>query len=591
MGRDPKAEIEITAHSKSLGAKLREARSKFGAFGAELKKNVFGKDMVEKGFWGKAGASMIGNLGARAASSVLSFGIEEAKGIWNYNDALTRLQITSNKTPEYMQALSKSLITASNATGLGAPKILEAAANYVALTGDMNGASAAAAQWANIAQATNSAVGDIAGTAAALKTNMKIGPEDTTAAFAALAIQGKAGAIELKDLSAQLSSIAPQWAEFGGGDKLQGLKEMGAALQAVKRGFGGDAGETVTGLQSMLNALIKNAARFKGAGIKIFDKDPTTGAKKMRNVLDIVRSIGDSKLVNDPTKLEKAFGRVEAYRAFLQMRDGLAAKPGEKSFIEDLVEKSGDVKVIERDLKTYVESPAGRVARAWEGLKNRMTEALTPERLEMFATGIEHILAGVEGVGNALGKVGDALGFFSSVGKSIRGAFSGDGDPYADQIAPDRMRERLETIGGEQDPNRKNALARKLQLDMQNSAGYKSTIADILSAETNEKSSPESLKRAIAARYSPNNGASEAGKFYMTSAGYKDPMIEARRIVDEYNKEHRPELEQRVTQELLRDIRNGISDFVTGNKTIAVDGKALVEVGQNSRVHRGRPKT
>ena len=60
MARDPKAEVEITAHSRNLAAKLREARSKFASFGSALKKEVFGPlaEDGKKGFWGKGGAQM-----------------------------------------------------------------------------------------------------------------------------------------------------------------------------------------------------------------------------------------------------------------------------------------------------------------------------------------------------------------------------------------------------------------------------------------------------------------------------------------------------------------------------------------------------
>jgi hypothetical protein len=65
---NPKAEIQITAESRTLGAKLRDARAQLGKFGGELKKEVFGKKLVEKGFLGEAGAHMVGGLGASAAS-------------------------------------------------------------------------------------------------------------------------------------------------------------------------------------------------------------------------------------------------------------------------------------------------------------------------------------------------------------------------------------------------------------------------------------------------------------------------------------------------------------------------------------------
>lgn len=389
MARDPKAEVEISAHSRGLAAKLREARAKFGRWGSELRKNALGKDYEKHGlfgsgkagFWGMAGASLAGNVGARALGAIGGVLADQGKAVFDFEDRLNRLQIATGKTPEEMRTFADSIRAASNETGVSAEKILAGAQAYVALTGDMDGAIAKQREFAQIAQATGSEVSDIAGAAAALKQNLKVVDSDTIAAFSALAVQGKEGAIELKDLAAQLSTIAPQWAQFGRGTGMQGLKELGSTLQIVKRGFGGDAGETVTGLASLLTSLQKNAGNFQKAKIKIFDKDPQTGAKTMRNVLDIVDSISNSALVKDPTKLAKAFGRTEAYRAFLQISQNRDA-------LNDLIAKSSDAGVIQADLQKRLESTAGRTQVAWEKAKNKLAEVFTPERIELFANAL-----------------------------------------------------------------------------------------------------------------------------------------------------------------------------------------------------------
>jgi hypothetical protein len=136
-----------------------------------------------------------------------------------------------------MDAFAKSVRSTSSTIGIGAKEILDGAAAYVALTGDMDGAAAMSNTFARVAQATNSQVADIAQTAAALKQQMNIDPAHMEEVFGVLTVQGKKGAIELKDLAAQMSSIAPQWAQFGGGKGVQGVKELGAALQIVKRGL------------------------------------------------------------------------------------------------------------------------------------------------------------------------------------------------------------------------------------------------------------------------------------------------------------------------------------------------------------------
>lgn len=382
---NPKAEVEISAHSRNLGSKLREARSKFSSFGAEVKKNVFGKDASDH----KATGQVIGNAVSSAGSAALSFLADQGRAVMDFNDKLTRLQITAEATPEEMQAFALSVRKASDVTGLSKGSIVDAGAAYVALTGDMATAQSQIGNWAKVAQATNATIADISSTAAALKQNMKIDPGDTLDAFGILAVQGKKGAIELKDLASQMANIAPQWAMFKGGTGLEGLKQMGASLQIAKRGFGGDASETVTGLQGMLTAFVKNSKRFHEAGVQIFDKDPKTGVKSMKNVVDILDEISKSKLIKDPAKLEKAFGRVEAYRAYLQLSQNRAELQG-------LIDDSGNAATIQKDLDTYLGSTAGKTKQAFEQAKNSIAEAFTPERIEAFAA-VATTLVGVLG--------------------------------------------------------------------------------------------------------------------------------------------------------------------------------------------------
>ena len=429
-----KAEVEVTASSRSLGARLREARSKFSAFGSELKKNVFGKDLVEKGFMSKAGAQMVGNLGSSALSAFGGMIADQGKEVFAFNDALTRLQITGGKTPEFMQAFATSIRATSSAVGVSATDILGASQKYVALTGDMDGASKSADQWARVAQATGSTVGDIAETAAALKQNMHISPGEMEATFSALAVQGKKGAIELKDLSAQMSTIAPQWAMFKGGTGVDGVRQLGAALQVVKRGFGGDAAETITGLQSLLNATIKNAGRLKSAKVNVYESDGK-GGKQLRNILDIVKDIGNSPLAKDPTKLAKALGRTEAYRAYLQLAQN-------KNVLDELITASSDAGVIQRDLATYSESAGGRTKIAWQQAKNEIAAAFTPERIEAFtsllikatkalaaiASGISKVIDGVASMGEYAGRSASLVGGNETVRKVLNNFAPGAGD-------------------------------------------------------------------------------------------------------------------------------------------------------------------
>lgn len=593
MARDPKAEIEISAHSRGLQAKLREARVKFSRFGAELKKEVFGKELVEKGFWGKAGAHMVGGLGARAVGGAVEatggFLFDSAKSAMHFQDQLVRLQITSNKTSAEMQAFGENVRNTARDTGISADKILAAAQAYVALTGDMDGAAAASDQWARIAQATNSNIDDISKTAAALKQNLAIRPDEMTAAFSALAVQGKEGAIELKDLAAQLSSIAPQWAEFGKGRGVQGLKELGAALQVVKRGFGGDAGETVTGLQSLLNAFQKNEKHFRAKGVHIYEKD----GKTLRNVLDIVKDIGDSKLFRNATQLEKAFGRVEAYRAYLQLRQN-------RDVLDDLIEKAGDANAIGRDFNTYMSSPAGKMASASERLNQAIQEAFTPERIEKFADAMTSAVDHFTGAMEQVSSIWDHLTGREKItanpydvseedaGVDNPGGLSDEATygPLTYKTAKEKKAGRIENM---RQWRKVYGVDNQAQIDK-----YDAAMADITSLPTKSSRIRKAVEQTMGGNGLP---AAEAGSRYLVRE--RVPQKEIERVRQQFLAEQQKATGEKFLPALMNDLSRlpGAIDKLTAALakqedrpiTVKADGNKIVDVQRNASQHARRP--
>jgi hypothetical protein len=221
-------------------------------------------------------------------------------------------------------------------------------------------------------------------------------------------VQGKKGSIELKDLAQEMASVAPSFAQFAGGTGVEGMTEMGAALQFIRQGFGGSA-EAATGFRALMVSLNRNADKFQKAGVQMFDKDPATGELRLRKFRDLVMEIGDSPLARDPTKLTKAFGSDEAKRAFDQLwanRDALAG----------LVEESQNAKAVQQDLDRYMQSDAGKVKKAWEEAKNALAEAFTPERIQAF---VAALVKAAEALGWVVDKA-DAV--ISTAEKAGRGA-------------------------------------------------------------------------------------------------------------------------------------------------------------------------
>lgn len=366
------------------------AKKKLRAFGADVEK-FLGKKVMKGGLLGRGGG-MLAGVGKGIAAGIGFGGVAGIASVvgdvLSFEKALTRFQIATDKTPEQLAAFRAELGALSTATGISRNELLGGAQAYVALTGDVEGATQTAAVFAKVANATGASMQDIAGSAAAMKDNMKIDPADFEAAFSALHVQGKAGAVELRELATELAGVTPTFTQFAGGKGVTGLIDLGSALQAVRKGFGSSS-EAATGLQSLMVAITKNAGRFEGKGVNVFTTNSKTGKKELRGLLEIVDDIAKSDLAKDPTKLTKAFGRDEARRAYEQLVNN-------RDLLDDLRKKSADQGAIARDAMTFQTSTAGRLAIALETLKTKIADVFTPERIAGFV--------------DALGKLVDLLG-------------------------------------------------------------------------------------------------------------------------------------------------------------------------------------
>lgn len=588
---NPVASVEIQAKSTGLAASLREARAKFGQFAdgvatkfkgmaasgaSKFREKLFGKAGKEKG---GAFQHAIGNLASGAVSKVADFAVDAGKSAFDFQERLERLKIAANETPAVMAAWSKEMRNASNASGIGKDQVLGAAEAYLRLTGDVKTAREQTMTFAKVAQATGSVTSEIAETAAAMGQNMKVPAAEFENMFSVLAGQGKAGAIELKDLSAELSSIAPQWAQFGNGTGVRGLRELGAAMQTVKKGFGGDAAETTTGVSNFLTAVQKKGDRFKGLGVgSFFEKN----GRDLKGVFAIVDQISKKNLRKD--QLVKAFGSTEAYRAFIQLRDNRAE-------MEKLAEATQYAGVIQKDFNEYSSSAAGRTTKAWNNVKNAVGDAFTPERLEAFANGIEDLAQHVEGLVKTLSLVGSVLGKLNGVGKFIRGAIGGgNNNPFGQGI---QMTPMENTALGIARASGDKAAEAKI-LDRQSARkGYDRSTENILAGETNERTSPESIRRAVMARFSENRGDSTAGNRYLANAFGSGQEVSD--TVDKVSREMFATLGKELAAQLglgnsdeMRKLLAEISANTAAGTKVSVDGNPIAKASKNAPVHRSK---
>jgi TP901 family phage tail tape measure protein len=381
-GTSRPAKIILGAERRKLRQDLKQAKGDIRDFGHDAAKSI--RSSLGTAF---AGALSVASLGG---------GVEVARQVVGQERALARLAIQAGVSDEAARNLSSSMRRISDETGIAQDALIAGATQIVTLTGDFDLARASAQALAIAAQGTGASMEELAGVAAAAGTNFGIAGNKIGYVLDILATQGKAGSVELKDLSTLLPTASAQMAMFA--DKGErGVAVLGAALQITKRSTG-TAAEAATAFNALGKAFVANAARIKKeTGFDPFRVDPKTKRKTLKSIEAIIEGIGKSKAGQDPTRLIKMLGTEEAFKSFNALTTNW------KDFQSLIAQGLAGGGAIEADFKRFVETPAGRIDAAWNRAANSLQRAVTPERVEMLADA-------TEGFASALGFAVDHAG-------------------------------------------------------------------------------------------------------------------------------------------------------------------------------------
>jgi TP901 family phage tail tape measure protein len=580
---NPKAEIQITAESRTLGAKLREARAQLGKFGGELRKEVFGKKLVEKGFFGEAGAHMVGNLGASAAGAAFGFMEDQARSVFDFNDQLLRFRLAARKTPEEAAAIGQAVRQISSETGLAADTVLGGARAFVDLAGAENYSTEALRAIARAAQASSTAIGDMSTVVYSLQNHLKIRPEEMENVLGGLINQSKDGTIHFQNMAQEIIAVAPKFARFGVVGR-EGVAELGALFQIAGSGFK-DAAEASTGIQGLFRGLQLHEKLFRKAGVATMamGKD---GAKHLRPLADIVNDISKSKLMKDPSLLLKDIGRGEGDAALRLWIEQMGK-------YRELVEAARANGVVGNDLAAYSASPAGRVAIAWQKAKNEIAEAFTPERINAFADAAAKAAGALAAAATGVSK---AIGAVEYVAEGMAILFGGkSADDQVAEVRAKRMRERIAFLGRGYDAQSGDdwftdedyGERRQKAIDAQ--LGMEQDLEDKLTTQIRGGT----IKRRVLNRMEGPMPAGQVRPEFMDLGNYSEAELRnLKRIV------HGTTSDEAMIQSLIDTALAKMSEKVTsaikegfkGAKTeVKADGKAIVDVHRGSSAHARRP--
>lgn len=499
--------------------------------------------------------SVATGAGAAAGFDIASVLGDAARSVFEVEKELNRLGIDANLSTGEMAAFRDQMMAVSNATGVSRLSLVEAAHAYQILTGDAKGAMSSTKDFADVAIAAGAAPREIAEAAASMRQNLNLDPKDFRKGFDVLLNLGHHGALELRDFAGEMSGIAPQFKQFGGGDAVSKLTELGAALETVKLNFA-NASETATGLRAAMTQLSKSkvAERLAGAGVDVWRIDPKTKEHVKRDFFDIIADI-KKKIPDQKVLADILGGRQESFRAITAMLEHF----DEMVKLREQAANSDQVSV---DAHRYLESASGRISIAWERIKNSIAGALTPDRIEAFAAAMEHVASFV---GNTV----------DMLDRLING-------PKAEE-ENGRMSQYFVGLANDKDPaHEKAAIA---------------NARDVLSSDESAKNFVESdIGGAGVGGATPQliAAARKAATDFLESEGIHADAWSTKSVshFDKMKDAFAPERDGKVDPQALSQMGKAIGAEIAAQLakigiTVKADANAIAQVGKNAPINRG----
>lgn len=525
---DKRAEIEIAASAARLPAGLRQAARMVQDWSANVKAmlakiHLAPKENEKRNWVGHAVGQVAGTMATRGIDIM----VDQGKAVFDFNDKLVRMGIASKIAGGRLDEVGKAARRTSGDIGVDAREVLAAGRAYADLAGAENFTIGKMNLLSRAGQASEASTSDLAGMMYQLTRSMKVSDSQMEDTMGGLIQQAKDGAIEARQMSKEFGAVLPLFAQFGVTGR-EGAIQVGAMFQVIRDGYN-TADEAGTGMVRILAGIRSHADRFQKAGIRIFSVDKD-GTRHARTFGEIFKEIGENKLLKDPVLLKKVFGRTEAWRGI----EMLMKAPERLRQLEESGRTNG---VIQKDLATYMESSAGRMARSMERAKNAIAEAFTPERIEKFVGFLERAMDKVGAIAEGVGKIGDAITAVYGAGKSIRGF-----------LTPDESRATAITVSDVERRQRDkgiDAVDAYAELAAEEAA-YKRTRNKITAAMRDEKTTPESTRAAIEAA---DVGPNVPGALGIRVAG-EDYLNEVKLSIDELRRLRAQMAQDRITADI-----------------------------------------
>lgn len=224
--------------------------------------------------------------------------------------AVERIGITAGASADETKAAFGVIQKAAHDYAMTQDEVTAGLDTLVASGRDMKDALAFLPSVTATAQASGSAITDIASTADAIGRNFKVAGSDMQRAFDIIVEGGKAGQFELRDMASYLPSLAPSFAALGYEGE-EGLKRMVAILQTLRAGSG-SAEQAAAAAMNIFSKIESEETvnRFKKMGVDL-RKEMASARKEGRDLLQVFVELTRETINGDLSKIPQLFGDQE----------------------------------------------------------------------------------------------------------------------------------------------------------------------------------------------------------------------------------------------------------------------------------------
>jgi len=292
---------------------------------------------------------------------------------------LTRIAITAKATDVELNEARESVARLSKEFAAPPEKVVESLDTLIASGKSMREALDFLPDVVKTAQAANTEYADMAKTAGVLAGAMDITKEKMQAAFDVMLTQGKAGAFEMKDMAAELPTVANAYSVLG--DKgMDGLVRLNAMLQTLREGTAtsADAAVQAVNIFGKVNSQ-ETRNKFKKMGIDL-EKEMTSATKRgvapIEAFTDITRkalkgNMNNLSLLFEDTQVKlgmtSLLDKPDSYKRFL----AAGRDPGAQGAVDR------DVKRILQDPQTGIDRMKASMDRAAQSFGKAVEEPVT----------------------------------------------------------------------------------------------------------------------------------------------------------------------------------------------------------------------